>query len=107
MSKLYYAVPVYIIILGIAWLLNVTHATPKINWVATIGIAGIGVLVIFIFSLNKVTVVGGSLLIAASVCSFFEHIGVLQKAWEVPIIVILLGCLLLVVQAMKLPTWKS
>ena len=98
---------IYIIILGLAWLLNVSHAAPKINWIATIGIAGLGFVGFIVFSLNKVTVVGGSLLIASSLCSFFEQIGVLQKAWEVPIIIIILGCLLLLVQIMKLPTWKS
>ena len=107
MSRIKFAVPIYIIVLGGSWLLNVWNAAPKINWVATIGIAAIGMLVMYVFRLSKVTVVGGSLLIASSLCSLLEQTGILPKSGEAPLIIIILGCLLLFVQLMKLPTWKS
>jgi hypothetical protein len=79
----------------------------KINWVATIGVLAVGILVMFIFKLSKVTVIGGSLLMASSMCSLLEQIEILPKSGEMPIIIIILGCLLLLVQILKLPTWKS
>jgi hypothetical protein len=107
MSRINYAVPIYIIILGLSWLMNVCHVVPKINWVAIIGVSAIGVLAMYVFRLSKVTVVGGSLLIASALCSLLEQTQILSKSGEAPLIIIILGCLLLIVQVKKLPTWRS
>jgi hypothetical protein len=107
MSRLKYAVPVYIIIIGFAWLLNVYHIAPKINWVLTIGIGALGVIGFFVFALNKVTVVIGSFMIIESLCLILKQAGLLDMAGQAPILFISLGCLLLLVQVLKLPTWKE
>lgn len=107
MSRLKYAVPVYIIILGFSWLLNVYHVAPKINWVLTIGIGALGVIGFFVFTLNKITVVVGSFMIVESLCLILKQAGILHTAGQAPILFISLGCLLLLVQVMKLPTWKA
>jgi hypothetical protein len=106
LSRMKYAVPIYLIILGFAWLLKAWQFAPEINWVATIGIAAFGILAIYVFGFSKVTVVGGALLMASSACSFLEQVQILPKSVEVPLIVIVLGCILLLVQLMKLPTWR-
>lgn len=106
MPRLKYAVPIYLIVLGVAWLLKALQVAPGINWVTAVGIGMLGVLAMYVFSLNKVTVILGSLLIVESSCSLLKQTGILHNAGEVPILVIATGCLLLLVQILKLPTWK-
>ena len=104
--RLKYVVPMYLIVLGLAWLLDVGNVAPDINWVMTIGVAALGVLGIFTFSLNKVIIVICPLLVVESLCSLLKQIGILQTSVELPILFIALGSLLLLVQVLKLPTWK-
>lgn len=103
-ARLRFVVPIVVVILGISWLLDSLDVAPGINWVQTVGLATAGILILVIGGIDKATVVVGPFLMTKSVCTLLAHAGVLGQSREMPILVIVLGCLLLLVQILKLPT---
>lgn len=99
-----YIVPSVVIILGVSWLLDSLSVMPEVNWVRTVGLATAGALVLILGGANRLTVVAGPLLVTKSVCMLLTQTGLLAKHSEMPVLVIVLGCLLLLVQALRLPT---
>ena len=95
--------PAFLIILGLTWLLNVVRIKPEVDWVWTAGLAAVGLLFLLGWGLNKVTLVGGFFLIAAAVCSFLRQTGQLGIEVEVPVLLIVFGCLLALAQLSSLP----
>ena len=106
MSKLnkQFIVPILIVVIGIGWLLNVQGVIPNVDWVWTCGLAAAGALMLSVGGINKLTVVIGPFLIVAAVLSVFRQTGKLSIDMEVPILTILLGVLLIIVNALKLPS---
>lgn len=100
-SRIKFAVPIYTIIIGVSWLLNVLKVVPDVNWVWTAGLAALGVLILVVWSINKISVIIGPFLLIASICSLLKQIGRLEAAKEVPILTIALGCLVLLSQLLK------
>jgi hypothetical protein len=98
-----FIVPVLVIVVGVTWLLNVLHVIPGVNWIWTAGLAAVGILTLAMGGINKLTVVVGPFFIAASVCSVLRQTGRLAVDIEIPILTIVLGCLLLLGQALDLP----
>ncbi|MBN1909131.1 MAG: hypothetical protein JW818_05275 [Pirellulales bacterium] len=96
-------VPVLVILLGVTWLLNVLNIIPGVDWIWTLGLAGTGILTLVIGGFNRLTVVIGPFLLVASVFSLLRQTGQLPLDYEVPILTIVLGCLLLLVQMLDLP----
>jgi hypothetical protein len=96
-------VPVLVILLGVTWLLNVLEVIPGVDWIWTGGLAALGLLVMVAGGINKLTLVFGPFLMVASVCSILRQTGRLSLDLEVPILTIVLGFLLLLVQLLKLP----
>ncbi len=74
------------------------------EWIWTTGLAAVGILTLTIGGINKLSVVVGPFLIAASICSIFRQNGSLEIEKEIPILVIVLGFFLLLVQILRLPT---
>lgn len=103
-SKKQFVVPVLIILLGVTWLLNVQNIIPGVDWIWTGGLAAAGILTLAVGGINKLTVVTGPFLMVASTCSILRQTGRLQIDSEVPILTIVLGCLLLLVQFTQLPS---
>jgi hypothetical protein len=99
-----FIVPLLVIILGVTWLLNVLKIMPGVDWMWTLGLAAVGILTMAVGGLNKLTVVIGPFLLAASVSSLLRQTGRLEIDREVPILTIVLGGLLLLVQLLNLPT---
>ena len=99
-----YAIPLLVIVVGTGWLLNVQGITPKVDWLWTCALAGVGILTLAVGGLDKLTVVVGPFLIASSICSILRQTGNLSVEKEVPILTIVLGVLLLVGHIGKLPT---
>jgi hypothetical protein len=95
--------PVLVIALGITWLLNVMEIMPGVNWIWTVGLAAAGLITLFIGGINKLTVVIGPFLMIASVCSLLRQLDKLPIDREVPILTIILGVLMLIVQILNLP----
>ncbi len=98
-----FIIPCIILSLGVTWLLNVLKIIPGVDWIWTSALAITGIMVLVFGGLNKLTVVIGPWLLAASVCSLLRETGRLEVNREVPILTILLGLLMLIAELMKLP----
>ena len=96
-------VPVLIIGLGVAWLLNVLHFVPGVNWLWTGGLGVCGILLVAIGGLNKLSVVLGPFLLIGSVLSVLRQTGRLSETIEMPVLFIVLGVLLLLAYLLPLP----
>lgn len=96
-------VPSLIIVIGTGWLLNAMDLFPAVDWVWTLLLAGAGVLSLLLGGVNKLTIVVGPFLLAGAVCSIFRQMGHLPLKFEMPILVIVLGVLLLYAQLSNLP----
>jgi hypothetical protein len=98
-----FVVPILVILLGVTWLLNVLKIIPGVDWMWTVGLATVGILTLAVGGINKLSIVVGPFFMVASVCSVLRQTGRLEIDREVPILTIVLGCLLLLVQLLKLP----
>lgn len=101
--RMAYIVPAVVVILGVSWLLDSLEVAPEVDWVRTVGLATAGVLILILGSLNRLTVVAGPLLITKSACMLLTQMGFLAKHSEMPVLVIVLGCLLFLAQVFRLP----
>ena len=102
-----YVVPVLVIAVGIGWLLNVQGVFPPVDWLWTGGLAVVGILMLVIGTVDKLKGVVGPFLIIASICSVLRQTETLSIEKEIPILVIVLGILLIIVNVMNLPTPES
>ncbi len=102
-SRKRFIVPVSVILLGVTWLLNVLKILPGVDWIWTAGLAAVGILTLALGGINKLTAVIGPFLMVASVSSILRQTGRLEIDREVPILTIVLGCLLLLVQLLNIP----
>ena len=98
-----FLIPIVIIILGTMWLLNVLGVVADVDWVLSGGLAGTGVLILVFGGMDKVTMAAGPWLLVASVTSLLRATGRLEFSHEVPILTVVLGALLLLVESLKLP----
>ena len=100
-------VALLIITVGVGWLLTAMGYGPGINWVWTLGLGVIGIL-IFVISggLDKLSIVLGPFFLVSSFLSILRQVGKLPFDTEVPVLVILIGVLLLVAQMKVIPTPK-
>lgn len=103
-TRMQFAFPVYIVIFGVSWLLNVLNVIPEINWFRTLSVGAVGVLILIIWDFNRLTFIIGTSVIIESICSFLIQIGKLKASSEVPILIIVIGCLLLLSQFLKIPS---
>jgi hypothetical protein len=91
-------VPILIITVGVAWLLNTLNVVPDVDWVWSLGLLAAGILTLTIGGITKTTLVVGPLLLVGSVFSVLRQTGRLQEQTEIPLLVIILGGLMLWVQ---------
>jgi hypothetical protein len=101
-------IPILIIVVGVGWLLTAQGIGPGINWVWTLGLGVIGILVFVVSKgFDKVSVVIGPFFLFASLLSVLRQTGQLSLDIEVPMLVISIGALLLVAQlpAVPNPRW--
>src|SRR5437763_8461457 len=96
-------VPLLIVGLGVAWLLNVLEVMRAVDWVWTLGLALVGVVVLVTGKLTRQGFVVGIFLLAASVLSLLRQTGRLRMDIEVPVLVIILRLLLLCAHLLRLP----
>jgi hypothetical protein len=92
-----------ILALGIAGLLNELDVVPGVNWIWTLGLAVVGLLVILFGGYNKASMVVGPFVLIGAVLSFLRQTGNLSQTIEVPILTVVLGLLLLVVYLLRVP----
>jgi len=89
------AVPLVIIVLGLAWLLTTLGVGAAIDWMSAAGLGLVAVVALLLGGLNKLTVVVTPWFLAASACSVLHDTAVVGANVIVPVLVILLGCLVL------------
>ncbi len=104
-SKKTLAAPILIIALGVGWLLTTHNVVPGVNWIWTIGLGATGVLILA-GSFDKVTVVIGPFLMAATVFSILRQTGRMDIDTEVPSLVIVFGTLMLAARVLPIPLPK-
>ena len=99
--------PALLIIVGVGWLLTTLGISPGIDWIWTLGLAGVGMLTFVVGGFDKVTFVAGVFFIVTSILSVLRQTGRLSIDVEVPILVILAGVLLLAARhpAVPMPIW--
>jgi len=88
---------------GAGLLLNAMDLLPPIDWLWTIGLFVAGVLMMTLGGINKLTAVIGPFLIFAALCSVLRQTEVMPVKYEIPLLVIVLGCLLFVSEILDLP----
>lgn len=105
-SKKALAVPILIIALGVGWLLTTLNVVPGMNWIWILGLAATGLLVL-VASIDKVTVVIGPFLIAATIFSILRQTGRMTVDTEIPSLVIVFGVLMLLARILPIrpPKW--
>lgn len=96
-------IPILLITVGVGWLLSTLGVAPGIDWVWTLGLAVIGLLMFVMGGFNKVTVVIGPFFIVTSCLSILRQTGRLSLDVEIPILVIIAGVLLLVARKRSIP----
>ena len=99
--------PLLVVILGVAWLLNAMEFMPDVDWIWTFGLATVGILTLGVGGLSKFTCVMGPFFIIASVCSVLRQTSRLRLETEIPILIIVFGCLMLLVQIVKVPLFRA
>jgi hypothetical protein len=88
-------IPMLVIALGFAWLLNVLNVLPGVNWLWTGGLGACGALILIAAGLNQLTIVAGPFLMVASVLSLLRQTGKISVNVEFPILFIAFGIFLL------------
>lgn len=102
------ALAMLIITLGIGWLLTAQNVAPGINWVWTLGLGVVGVLVFVVSGgVDKLSIVIGPFFLIASVLSILRQTGQIRIDVEMPVLVIAVGALLLLAQwpGIVAPRW--
>jgi hypothetical protein len=98
--------PILLITVGSGWLLTTVGVAPGVNWIWTLGLAVVGLMVFVVGGFDKLTFVVGPFLIIASVLSVLRQTGRLHIDLEVPILVIIAGLLALLARARAIPAPK-
>ncbi len=101
-------IPIFIVVVGFGWLLTALGVGPGINWVWTLGLGFIGMMIFVLAKgIDKVSLVLGMFFLLANLFSVLRQIGQLTLDVEVPLLVISIGVLLLIAQlpVISKPSW--
>ncbi len=101
------ALPIVLIILGAAWLLNSLHWLPDVHWIWIVGMIGAGVAIMVLDGVTKSSVVAGPLLILAGLLSFFHQYYALGWRFMIPVMLIAAGLLMLVARSPSIPESRT
>ncbi|MGB7478932.1 MAG: hypothetical protein WA924_01260 [Burkholderiaceae bacterium] len=95
--------PIVLIVLGGAWLLNSLHWLPDVRWLWIFGLAGAGVAILLLDGVTKSSVVSGPLLILAGLMTFLRQYHDLGWRFIIPIMLICWGVTLLIARSPSIP----
>ena len=101
------ALPLILIALGAAWLLNSLHWLPEVHWLWILGLAGTGLGILLLDGITKSSMVAGPVLILAGVLSFFRQYHALGWRFIIPIMLISIGVFMLVARLPSIPESRS
>lgn len=97
------ALPIILIVLGVAWLLKSLNWLPEVHWVWIIGLTAAGVAILGLDGVTKSSIVAGPLLILAGVLSFCRQYYGLGWRFIIPVMLIAAGTLMLVARSPSIP----
>ncbi len=95
--------PLFLIMIGIGWLLSVKQVLPMVDWIWVLMLGTAGLSILLVKRLTRTSVIAGPFLILWAVLSFMRQIGMIGEAVLVPVLVILFGALLLISRLAPLP----
>ncbi|MBN71207.1 MAG: hypothetical protein CME32_18235 [Gimesia sp.] len=100
-------IPLLIIAIGTGWLLTTLNIVPGLNWIWILGLAITGLTSFAVSGIDKSSVLIGPFFLIASTLSVLRQIGYVTFNIEIPILVIVIGCLLLIARSpsIPLPNW--
>ncbi len=106
-SRIHVIIPILIIVVGVGWLLTTQGIVPGVDWVWTLGLGVIGIVIFIASGFDKFSVVLGPFFLLGSVFSVLRQTGQLRLEIEVPVLVISIGVLMLIAQlpAIPAPRW--
>jgi len=99
--------PIALLLLGVAWLLDSLNWLPDIQWVWVIGLVGAGVGILLLDGVTKSSIFSGPLLIVAGILSFLRQFHGLGWRYIVPVILITAGVTLLTARLSAIPTSRA
>lgn len=97
------ALPVILIVLGAAWLLNSLDWLPEVHWLWIFGFAGAGIAILALDGITKSSVIAGPLLVLAGVMSFARQYYELGWRFILPSMLIAAGVLMLIARLPSIP----
>jgi hypothetical protein len=101
------ALPVVLIVLGAAWLLNNLRWLPEVHWLWILGLAGAGLGILMLGSITKSSIIAGPMLILAGSLSFFRQHHALGWRFIIPIMLIAAGVFMLIARSPSLPESRN
>ncbi|MCR9232859.1 hypothetical protein [Gimesia chilikensis] len=99
-------IPLLIIAIGTGWLLTTLNIVPGLNWIWILGLAITGLTSFAVSGIDKSSVLIGPFFLIASTLSVLRQIGYVTFNIEIPILVIVIGCLLLIARSPSIPLPK-
>lgn len=105
-GKLSLIVPILMITAGSGWLLTIHKFIPGVDWIWTLGLGVVGILILAMGGIDKVNIVSGPLLVICSGLSVLRQTGGISVETEIPILVIIAGVLVLIARSLPIPMPK-
>ncbi len=102
-SRLTTAAPILVITVGVGWLLTTKNVIPGVDWVWVLGLGAVGILVLVLGGIDKLTVVVGPFLIISTVFSLLRQTDRMSENTEIPSLVIVAGVLMFISRLLRLP----
>ncbi|WP_137939270.1 hypothetical protein [Chitinivorax sp. B] len=96
-------IPVALIVIGLAWLLEEFHFFPEVSWLWITAFVAGGVAILVIDGINKSSVITGPLLIGAGLTTFLRQHFDLSLRVQLPVLMVLLGVLMLIARSPSIP----
>lgn len=95
--------PLFLIMIGIGWLLSVKQVLPMVNWLWVLMLGTSGISILLVKRITRISIIVGPFLILWALLTFLTQTDVLGKELLVPVLVILFGVLLLISRLSPLP----
>ena len=97
------ALPLFIVVLGAAWLVDNLQIVPAVNWVWTVSLGAPGILVLLFARWNSVNFIIGAFMTVASLFSLLRQTQVIGEQVMVPCLTIVFGAVLLFIRLVHIP----
>lgn len=98
-----FVLPIAIMLIGAAWTLNVIKAIPGVDWLWILLLAGIGLIALTQVKNHRSKLISGGFFLTAAAGEAFRQAGRLPPEWEIPLLIIVVGLLMLLAQLLPAP----